>query len=412
MSVPLQGMRPEDEHVTPWLAALYVLLLVGFPVVAMVAMLLHLDSQQVTVPFRVLMAVVSLGALVSWHTRRARICFTFPVIASLLLWLCLIARLVHGTLIDPLPGNLGSPVSQVVLLSLGACFLPALAFLEAPSAATLALARRWTLLFGLFAMLAVLYVGLTGSANAAIFRRLGTTAFNPISVGHLGVSMLILALSGPPNSGAAVKVGRGLLGLLSSVVVVASVSRGPIAAALLVLLLVAFRRRQTGALSTMRLLLRVLLLSVLIGAITLGVMYLQENEYVDVAARFFDALQDVSAQERTQMIVSAWRGFLDHPWLGSSFVEVHSVTYPHNIIVESLMATGIVGFALLCVNASSGLRAAWGLARRATPYSWVGLVFIQYVLNGLSSGSLFLDASYWSFGFAAQALAEQQAQPV
>ena len=114
MSVPLQGMRPEDEHVTPWLAALYVLLLVGFPVVAMVAMLLHLDSQQVTVPFRVLMAVVSLGALVSWYTRRARICFTFPVIASLLLWLCLIARLVHGTLIDPLPGNLGSPVSQVV----------------------------------------------------------------------------------------------------------------------------------------------------------------------------------------------------------------------------------------------------------------------------------------------------------
>jgi hypothetical protein len=376
----------------------------------MVAMLLHLDSQQVTVPFRVLVAAVALGALASWYGRGVRICFTVPVIATLALWLCLIVRLVHGTLIDPLPGSLGSPVSQVVLLSLGACFLPALAFLEAPSAATLAVARRWAMWLGLFAMVAVLYVGLTGSANAVIFHRLGTTVLNPISVGHLGVSILILCLSGSPSTAATVRAGRIGLGLLSSAVVLASVSRGPIAAALVALLLVAFRRRDAGALSTTRLALRVLLLGAVLGVIVYAVVYLQENDYVDVEERFFDVLQDSSAQERAHMLVSAWRGFLDHPWLGSSFVEVHSVTYPHNIVVESLMATGVVGFALLCFNLSGALMAAFGLVRHATPYAWIGLVFIQYVLNGLSSGSLFLDASYWSFGFAALALAESNKQ--
>jgi len=387
------------------LAALYILAIVGFPLTSLVPVMLRLDSQAATIPFRVVVLMLSLGVMIGWRVRRIRISFTPPILATLALWALLVARMVHGTLIDPVPGSLGMPISQVLMLSLGACFIPALAFLEVPSPATLDLARRWIEGLGAIAMLGVLYLGLSGVMEGVIFRRLGTAVLNPIAAGHLGVSVLIVTLCGLAGT---TRVARGLrlvLIGLSVIVVVASVSRGPITAALVTVLLLAFTQRQRRRLGPARVLLRLGLLAVTAAGIAVAIDYLQDNEYVDVVARFAEALEDVSAQERIAMFRGAWQQFTEHPLLGSAFVELRFLTYPHNILVECLMATGLIGFTLLLANLGAALFASVRLVWASSPFTWVALIYVQYVLNGMFSGSLFLDGIFWAFGFAAMGLA-------
>jgi O-antigen ligase len=81
---------------------------------------------------------------------------------------------------------------------------------------------------------------------------------------------------------------------------------------------------------------------------------------------------------------------------------------PHNIVLESLMAIGVVGLGLLLLSMSASLAATWRLLRAGSRHAWVGLIYLQYVINGMLSGSLFTDTSFWAFGLGVLALAATQ----
>ncbi|NJD31287.1 MAG: O-antigen ligase family protein [Gammaproteobacteria bacterium] len=403
------GSAPAVPRVGPAgmaLAAMYALTIVGFPLITTLPVMLGRDSLSATLPYRAAMALLTLGIFFGWWLRGERILFSPAVRLTLVLWVLLIARMLYDTLVDPLPGDIfGMPVAQVLLLSLGACFIPSLVFLETPSAAALELARRGIEIVGLIAMLLILYLGLRGVFAGGILRRLATPVLNPISVGHLGVSVFIVALCGLAGSNALGRAFRWLVILTSVVVIVASASRGPILAALMVALTYSFVHRRRRRLGLARLVFRLALLGLVIAGIALAVNYLEQEGYISLIQRFSDTLEDVSALERIAMAVGAWQQFLDHPLLGSAFVELGSYTYPHNIVLEALMATGIVGGALLLANLAAGLLASMRLITTAPSAAWVGFIFLQYVVNGMVSGSLYLDTAYWAYGFGALVVA-------
>lgn len=387
------------------LAALYALTVVGFPLVSTVPTLVGVDSQVATVPFRIIVVALSVGILYGWWVRGTRVLFNAAVLSTLTLWALLVARMFVDTMVDPLPGDLGIPVSQFLLLSLGACYLPALAGLEYPDARTLDLARVWIEVLGAIAMLAILYVGLRGVFQGSVLYRLATPVLNPISVGHLGVSVLIVTLCGFSGSGRGVRLLRSLLVLLSVIVIVGSVSRGPILAALVAALLLATRPRAGARIRLFGVVLRVALVAGAIGAIAVAISYLEESGIIDVVERLTETLQDVASQERTAMIVGAWQQFAENPFIGSAFVERRFMMNPHNIILESLMAVGIVGLGLLLVSMSASLVATQRVLRIPGNHAWVGLIYVQYVINGMLSGSLFTDGAFWLFGLGVMALA-------
>ena len=387
------------------LAALYALTVVGFPLVSTVPTLVGVDSQVATVPFRIIVVALSVGILYGWWVRGTRVLFNAAVLSTLTLWALLVARMFVDTMVDPLPGDLGIPVSQFLLLSLGACYLPALAGLEYPDARTLDLARVWIEVLGAIAMLAILYVGLRGVFQGSVLYRLATPVLNPISVGHLGVSVLIVTLCGFSGSGRAARLLRSLLVLLSVTVIVGSVSRGPILAALVAALLLATRPRAGARIRLFGVVLRVALVAGAIGAIAAAISYLEESGIIDVVERLTETLQDVASQERTAMIVGAWQQFAENPFIGSAFVERRFMMNPHNIILESLMALGVVGLGLLLVSMSASLVATQRVLRIPGNHAWVGLIYVQYVINGMLSGSLFTDGAFWLFGLGVMALA-------
>lgn len=388
------------------LAAMYTLTVVGFPLISTLPTLLGLDSQLATIPYRVLVAALAASILFGWWLRGTKVLFNSAVLVTLTLWALLIARMFWDTVVSPLPGELYTPAGQLLLLSLGACFLPAIVALEFPSDATLDLARRWIEVLGAVAMVAILYVGLRSVLAGSVLYRLATPVLNPISVGHLGVSVMIVALCGYAGAGRVAKTWRTLLVVLSVGVTVATVSRGPIIAGLLAVLILAFVRRRRRGLGIGAIAWRVGLIAAGVGAVAAAVLYLEDLGVIDILARLTDTFQDVASQERAKMMLGAWNQFTENPLLGSAFVELRFMENPHNIVLESMMALGVVGLGLLLVSMAASLSAAGEVIRTLPRHAWVGLIYLQYIVNGMLSGSLFTDGAFWFFALASLALAK------
>jgi len=91
---------------------------------------------------------------------------------------------------------------------------------------------------------------------------------------------------------------------------------------------------------------------------------------------------------------AALKQFAGSPLWGSGIVEKHSGFYPHNHIIESFMATGILGgisFVALCYY---GLTSAKKLLKSGGSYGWVGVVFIFYFTEGLLSAPIY-NYPFW-----------------
>ena len=389
----------------PSLALFYALTVVGFPLASTLPALLHMDSQVASVPFRGAMILLFLWVACDGFVRRRRIYAGIALLPVVALWWLLIARLLQGTLFDPIPGSLGMPVSQYLLLSLGACFLPALGFLAAPNAATLEMARRMIEFLGAVAMLLLVYAAIGALASGRVFSRLSTEVLNPISVGHLGASVFIVTLIGLSRSAGVVRLLRWGVIAFAVLVTVASGSRAPILAALLMAAVYAFTQRRGGRRSAARVALRLGLLvaaGVLCGLL---IVYLEQNAAVQMASRFTDVGVDASSRERELLFAGAWQQFAASPLVGDAFIERRFMSYPHNILLESMMATGIVGLVLLIAVLVVSSIAAARLVLDGGAVTWVGYVFFQNLVARMFSGSLLLDGRFWAFTLAALALA-------
>jgi O-antigen ligase len=386
------------------LALLYALTLVGFPLVSTLPTLLGVGSQVVSVPFRMLVLGLAGAIGYLWLLNRTRLCGGAAVYLALLFWLLLLGRVFMDTVFDPLPGEPGMPVSQYLQLSIGACFLPALAFLQIPTVATLDLARRLTEVLGAIAMVALLYLGLRGFFDGSIFRRLSTEVLNPISVGHLGVTVFVATLAGLSTSTGIMRVLRYALVALSLVVVVASVSRGPILAAMVVALLYVFAGQLRNGLSLAALFARIALIVGAIGIFAFAIYYLESNANVQVIARFAEVFADASSQERLLLFSGAWQQFAEQPVLGQAYVELRLMTYPHNLVIETLMATGVVGLTLLLLILLGGTIAGARVLAEPPQVAWPALLVVQYLVLLLFSGSILLESRLWAMLFAVFAI--------
>ena len=216
--------------------------------------------------------------------------------------------------------------------------------------------------------------------------------------------MFIVALCGLATSARRDVCSAALLVILSVLVIVASVSRGPILAALVAVALLAVRSRRRAGRPRRRRCSRRSPRGA-IAAIVLMVSYLEEIGFIDVVSRLTDTLQDVASQERAAMITGAWQQFTEHPLPGSAFVELRFMENPHNIVLESLMAMGVAGLGLLLVSMGASLVAAAHVLRATSRHAWVALLYLQYLVNAMLSGSLFTDSAFWFYGLGVMALA-------
>ncbi len=108
----------------------------------------------------------------------------------------------------------------------------------------------------------------------------------------------------------------------------------------------------------------------------------------------FVLLEDTN---RNFLYNSAWNQFLRNPLIGDRYYEVISRSYPHNLILESLMATGVLGTFFLLLNLV--ILFLIFLSQRAifTYSSIILYICFYWLLCDMVSGSIWGNTDLWVF---------------
>ena len=107
------------------------------------------------------------------------------------------------------------------------------------------------------------------------------------------------------------------------------------------------------------------------------------------------ALGEENESSRTALWSSALSQFARNPILGDKMFEEKVLKqYPHNIIVETLMSTGVVGTAFFLVFLVQVIRRFF--KRFVTEHLLViKFLFLNEFLFAMSSGAIYISASFW-----------------
>jgi O-antigen ligase len=133
---------------------------------------------------------------------------------------------------------------------------------------------------------------------------------------------------------------------------------------------------------------------------------------LSIFERFAAGGGDRSTADRVLLISRALAQFESSPLVGDAFVESVSRFYPHNMAVDTLMTTGIIGFGLYFALLLFCAGAGWRILR--TRHSWLTLLYVQMTVASMFSGAAYFDATFWGSSailLAADRLPRQSARP-
>lgn len=369
----------------------------GFPLAAGIAAILSIESTPLSVAMR--LVILSLAIIIIANS----IASTYAAVSSklaflfLLFWLFYFVRITIDTVITEAP--LSRPPSDYWIWAAGACFIPAIAMwrkglldrIESTEKSLIKLAFAScsiVLIFGTNMMV-------TSDGYLVDAGRLNLQSLNPISTGHLGCTLLLLAIYrlNQPNRQLSLfeKIGLCIAILLGGMVLIKAASRGPLVSVIVCMLIISLQatsiKKATLTVAVLILFFATFVALTLTGFISLESIILRTNEA--------SAGTDISVLGRYTAYTGAIEQFTSNPIFGNALEEKLTGFYPHNVILESLMSTGLAGglpfVALMTIVIYISL--AWTSRRLAE--GWIGLLFIQYFVGAQFSGSIYLSTTMW-----------------
>lgn len=365
---------------------IFVLVLIGYPCVAAVVEILGVDSRTITVPYRGLIAAASVGVLTIAALSRPRFKLSLFWLAWAGFWTLYAARILLDSLFNP-PAMALAP-SEYWMYSIGVSMLPATAIAILGERATGLRSFQKIGYLGLLGLVSTLWVLINydpafSLSNLAVLRA-ETDTLNPIALGHLAVTCIIISICaafGKRESPAKFLFFYTPLLLISFFVLFISSSRGPA----LSLLTVGFICGIRSGLSFK--------FAIGLGLAAIFFFVLLNPELLH--SFFVDRLLNDMWKDSTriQLLTNSFKLIIENPMLGAGIEPME--TYPHNLIVESFLAGGIpMGILFLTMLIISTWRAV-SISNIRQSESWVGLLHIQYAVAAMVSGSLYFAGPFW-----------------
>ena len=228
---------------------------------------------------------------------------------------------------------------------------------------------------------------------------------NPILIGAFGSFLLIMSLTL-----LMIKSDRTLsflkrillicfscLGLFGILI---SGSRGPVLIAstgfFILIIQYSFQRRMSY-IQLLKLILSFILVFLIVIA---GVIPILNNSNITVLSRITKSVEqreDGKLEPRDYEWKSAIDQFLSHPILGDKYVTDYDGFYPHNIYLEALMSTGIIGSSLLFIAlymCFCKIYKIWKL--NLTSFYPIINLTIMIMVMGFTSGALHHSTAFWA----------------
>jgi O-antigen ligase len=106
---------------------------------------------------------------------------------------------------------------------------------------------------------------------------------------------------------------------------------------------------------------------------------------------------DGSTQLHIQSWLGAYQQFIDDPIVGRYIYELSTGFYPHNIFLEALAATGLLGGGALLLHLAISVRAAVGILRAPrsdTALKFMAILSFSYLGTSATSGALYSASGY------------------
>jgi len=264
----------------------------------------------------------------------------------------------------------------------------------------------WALAFmGLFVCVSIsaILIAITGSGqlqseSGLLYEsgrfRIGNT-LNPIAVGHVGALLITQAFwyfmfqeRSSRRFGAII---LAIFAIVGAYILLVGNSRGPLIAAVccLIVMTIALRARKKAS--------ALLVLAAATSLLSPAMLYLEQNTDIAVYSRIFG--QSIAGQAESSMRLALYKSALQlaesSPFIGSTFEDPTTRSYPHNIFVELYMATGIfIAAGLVIVCAALCVRSIKLLQQRSKA-SWSGVLFIQFLVGAQFSSAFYSSTYFW-----------------
>lgn len=124
-----------------------------------------------------------------------------------------------------------------------------------------------------------------------------------------------------------------------------------------------------------------------------AIIYLSEYFGSSLIDRFTQTNSDIQegndAAIRTVMWSNAFNQFTENPIMGDRLKVDGFDIYPHNIFIEILQCTGLLGFIPFFILTAIAFIKSIKIFRLTPAYSWVGVLFLQCFLQNMFSGGIF-----------------------
>jgi len=389
---------------------IFALLVFGYPFVAFWDPIIGgVGNRLLSVLMRGALLLLSLHVLWTVGIKKRRLCNGWYLTFFLAFWGLYIIRMLLDVVY--VPQQLGRPGYEYFLFGLGGALIPALALHVKLETRHLNRAFLWMLGIASVACIGNL-LALREVIASGDVTRIEHETLNPISLGHLGASLTILASYGILRPDVLDRwQGRLLLPVFFGIGLVCvglGTSRGPmlaLACAFIALLLVRAERKKKK-------LGRIIVLALLVVGAGLGAVWHFGDIVNAFVLRFQGAQQltDNSSVARIEMWSRAWGQFVNNPVLGDALVERERLQYPHNLVIESFMATGIFGGILCLVLLVQASVSSLRLLRQRPAVAWVALLAIQHMVGAMFSGGIWGQGSMWGMMAATVALVKYHPQ--
>ena len=426
-----------DKRLTEWLI---ILTCFGYPLQAMVVILLKVEPTPINIRFRSLYLLISLylifSRLIRKGPRPSKVLFVF-----ILFWAIYGMRLMYDLEIRGLT-YMGYSKFYVYSWAFGCSFIPAWAvFLNADR---INLKR---LVICLFIILILANIGITGSMIhfssqgvaeillsrfqlGIIVKGVSFLLINGISISFYGELLCLAALGFFIVYHKVISLPISLLLWFAFVLgmfnLFAGASRGPMVSFILISLLIMIysivtvlskliRKRYTSKprvtnysfsnlvrISMTNAKIKRLMRTIMGPLIIMSVLYFIHGprKLNFEMFRRMSATSELRISEpmldRVSIWQSSWSQFKEHPYVGDSFINNVSKIYSHNIILDSLMSTGLLGTIPFLTYLAMPFLLFFQLnQRQKRDLAVIFILFLGALLLYMTSGGLFTSAEFW-----------------
>ncbi len=108
---------------------------------------------------------------------------------------------------------------------------------------------------------------------------------------------------------------------------------------------------------------------------------------------------DAGATSAVRVVIwqHTWDQFLASPIFGNSLESEYAGFHPHNVLLEVLISTGILGFTMFVLFLIQVSTAAFRIATRSPQYFWIVVIFLQALISNMFSGAIY-GATWMALG--------------